>query len=191
MSPLLRVIESNTKVAQATIPKHRIRRPFLVSSRPSLRISCITSWRRCRHMPSGAFPSQHDQTIANSCRRNLLRCHHGVATSPLRISERTGGCRCLATCDVRMDWPRCGVHFFFEARELGSDPGRGLRAVRIGAHAVKPTSRTSLWIRLSQLRGSSRPGIGNHRSSTSQLINGVRRAPRQATGGAGRETCGP
>ena len=96
-----------------------------------------------------------------------------------RISERTGGYRYLATCDGRMGWPRRGVYFFFEPGEPRSGPGSGLRVVRIGTHALKPASRTSLWDRLSQHRGSARSGAGNHRGSIFRLIVGaalVRRA---------------
>ena len=131
-------------------------------------------------MPSGALPSQHDQTIADCRLWNLLRCRHGVATNSSLISERIGGCRCLATCDGRMDWPRRGVHFFFEARELGSDPGRGLPAVWIDTNALKPASRTSSWSRLLQHRGNTRSATGNHRRSTFRLIVGVLRSPSHA-----------
>ena len=95
-----------------------------------------------------------------------------------RVSERGGGCRHLATCDGRMDWPRRGVYFFFEPGEHRSDRTLGLRVVRVGTHALKPASRTSLWQRLSQHRGSSRSGGGNHRGSIFRLIVGVALARR-------------
>jgi len=97
------------------------------------------------------------------------------------ISERTGGYRYLATCDGRMEWPRRGVYFFFEPSEPRSDPGSGLRVVRIGTHALKPASRTSLWDRLSQHRGSARSGAGNHRGSIFRLIVGAALARRTDT----------
>ena len=95
-----------------------------------------------------------------------------------RVSERVGGYRHLACCDGRMDWPRRGVYFFFEPGEHRSDPGCGLRVVRIGTHALKPASRTSLWQRLSQHRGSARSGAGNHRGSIFRLIVGMALACR-------------
>ena len=98
-----------------------------------------------------------------------------------RISERTGGYRYLATCDGRMEWPRRGVYFFFELGEPRNDPGSGLRVVRIGTHALKPASRTSLWDRLSQHRGSVRSGAGNHRGSIFRLIVGSALARRADT----------
>ena len=79
-----------------------------------------------------------------------------------RIKESTGGYRFLATCDGRMDWPRRGVYFFFEDGEGRSEPACSFRVVRIGTHALKPGSRTSLWDRLSQHRGGFRSGTGNH-----------------------------
>lgn len=98
-----------------------------------------------------------------------------------RISERTGGYRYLASCDGRMEWPRRGIYFFFERGEPRSDSGCGLRVVRIGTHALKPASRTSLWDRLSQHRGSARSGAGNHRGSIFRLIVGAALARRADT----------
>lgn len=86
------------------------------------------------------------------------------------IRERTGGYRTLATCDGRMNWPRRGVYFFFEDGEERSTSGHGGRVVRIGTHALKPGSGTSLWNRLSQHRGNARSGTGNHRGSIFRLI---------------------
>ena len=95
-----------------------------------------------------------------------------------RISERTGGYRMLATCDGRMTWPRRGVYFFFEHGENRSEPSGDLRVVRVGTHALKPASGTSLWQRLSQHRGSSRSGTGNHRGSIFRLVVGAALARR-------------
>ncbi|MXW92150.1 MAG: hypothetical protein F4114_13320 [Rhodospirillaceae bacterium] len=80
-----------------------------------------------------------------------------------------------------MKWPHRGVYFFFEPGELRSDPGRGPRVVRIGTHALKPASRTSLWDRLSQHRGSARSGAGNHRGLIFRLIVGAALARRADT----------
>ena len=95
-----------------------------------------------------------------------------------RIKERTGGYRYLASCDGRMDWPLRGAYFFFEDGEARREPVCGLRVVRIGTHALKLSSRTSLWDRLSQHRGSSRSGTGNHRGSIFRLIVGAALARR-------------
>ena len=95
-----------------------------------------------------------------------------------RIAGRTGGYRTLASCDGRMTWPRRGVYFFFEDGEKRSEPSHGHRVVRVGTHALKPASQASLWQRLSQHRGSSRSGTGNHRGSIFRLIVGAALARR-------------
>lgn len=88
------------------------------------------------------------------------------------IEGRIGGRPVLAACDGRMDWPQRGVYFFFEAGEQRSFSGAGDRVVRVGTHAVTDKSRTTLWARLSQHRGSAKSGGGNHRGSIFRLLVG-------------------
>ena len=88
------------------------------------------------------------------------------------------GYRQLADCDGRMDWPRRGVYFFFEAGESRSVSGVGDRVVRIGTHALTDGSRSTLWQRLSQHRGSAKSGGGNHRGSIFRLLLGLALARR-------------
>ena len=95
-----------------------------------------------------------------------------------RMAERVDGARTLAACDGRLPWPRRGVYVFFEAGEERSGSGTGRRAVRIGTHALKAGSRTTLWNRLSQHRGSARRGTGNHRGSIFRLLVGAALARR-------------
>lgn len=90
-----------------------------------------------------------------------------------RIQERVGGCRRLAECDGRMDWPKRGVYFFFEEGEERRGSGAGGRVVRVGTHALKCPSKSSLWQRLSQHRGSAKNHGGNHRGSIFRLLVGV------------------
>ena len=71
-----------------------------------------------------------------------------------------------------MDWPHCGLYFFYEAGEERLVSGEGLRVVRIGTHALNAGSRSTLWGRLSQHRGTSR-GTGNHRGSIFRLLVGI------------------
>lgn len=88
------------------------------------------------------------------------------------LRERLGGFRQLKDCDGRMGWPRRGLYFFFEEGELRSSSGSGPRVVRVGTHAVSgPSSKSTLWNRLSQHRGS-RTGTGSHRGSIFRLLIG-------------------
>ena len=94
------------------------------------------------------------------------------------LAAKVGGCRRLAECDGRMDWPQLGVYFFFEPGERRSRSGVGGRIVRVGTHALKDGSRSTLWQRLSQHRGSAKSGGGNHRGSIFRLLVGVALARR-------------
>ena len=95
-----------------------------------------------------------------------------------RLSERVGGPRRLQDCNGRMGWPLRGVYFFFEHGEFRSGTGSGPRVVRIGTHGLKRGSRSTLWGRLSQHRGSARTKSGNHRGSIFRLIVGIALAKR-------------
>lgn len=86
--------------------------------------------------------------------------------------RRSGGRRCLAECTGGMGWPRRGVYFFFEAGEVRRETGSGPRIVRVGTHALKAASQTTLWSRLSQHRGARSTGTGNHRGSIFRLLVG-------------------
>jgi hypothetical protein len=71
-----------------------------------------------------------------------------------------------------MPWPERGVYFFFQEGELREDL-RTLRVVRVGTHGVSAGSKTTLWSRLSQHRGTTRSGGGNHRGSIFRLHVGI------------------
>ena len=91
------------------------------------------------------------------------------------LRAELGGPRTLAACDGRMGWPRHGVYLFFEADEHRED-GITPRVTRVGTHALTETSRTSMWSRLAQHRGSvggRTPGGGNHRGSIFRLHVGT------------------
>lgn len=88
------------------------------------------------------------------------------------LERRIGGKRKLANCNGRMDWPLRGVYFFFENGEGRSGRGNGPRVVRVGTHALTARSRTKLWNRLAQHRGTVRPPGGNHRGSIFRLLMG-------------------
>jgi len=88
------------------------------------------------------------------------------------LEQVLGGKRLLADCHGRMGWPDRGVYFFVEPGETRSDTGSGPRVVRVGTHALKTGSDTSLWQRLSQHRGIAATGGGNHRGSVFRCLVG-------------------
>jgi hypothetical protein len=89
------------------------------------------------------------------------------------LAEKIGGPRTLAQCSGRLPWPQRGVYFFMENGETRRDSGTGARIVRVGTHALKDTSKTVLWGRLSQHRGRTKSGGGNHRGSIFRLLVGT------------------
>jgi hypothetical protein len=89
-----------------------------------------------------------------------------------QLEQRVGGRRRLFECTGRLDWPHRGVYFFFEEGEQKTGSGEGPRVVRVGTHALTSGSKTKLWNRLSQHRGSARTGGGNHRGSIFRLLVG-------------------
>jgi hypothetical protein len=90
-----------------------------------------------------------------------------------RLEREIGGARRLADCSAKMKWPARGVYFFQEVGERRSNSGDGPRIVRVGTHALKTGSGTKLWTRLSQHKGQSSTGGGNHRGSIFRLIVGA------------------
>lgn len=89
-----------------------------------------------------------------------------------RLERLQGGPHTLSACTGRMKWPGRGVYFFFEPGEQRRDIGDGSRVVRIGTHALKAGARSRLWRRLSQHKGRTKTGGGNHRGSIFRLIVG-------------------
>lgn len=101
-----------------------------------------------------------------------FRCLRDFYALIAKLEETCGGVRRLSDCSGRMQWPRRGVYFFFEAGEWRSDSGSGLRIVRVGTHALSGGSKTSLWNRLAQHRGNASDWGGNHRGSIFRLLVG-------------------
>jgi len=89
------------------------------------------------------------------------------------LEVRLGGARVLADCNGRMNWPERGVYFFHEPGEVRAGAGSGRRIARVGTHAVTAKSRSTLWRRLAQHRGTARTGGGNHRGSIFRLLVGI------------------
>jgi hypothetical protein len=89
------------------------------------------------------------------------------------LEAKLGGGRTLSQCSGRLQWPQRGVYFFREPGENLSDSGSGPRIVRVGTHALTQGSGTKLWGRLSQHRGQTKSGGGNHRGSIFRLLVGT------------------
>jgi len=93
----------------------------------------------------------------------------------LRILDgKIGGKRSLSNCSANMNWPERGMYFFFEKSEHRKN--KDMRVVRVGTHALKRGSCTTLWDRLRQHRGNingNHPGGGNHRGSIFRLHVGT------------------
>jgi hypothetical protein len=89
----------------------------------------------------------------------------------IRLKQRLGGTRTLATWDGFHEWPDRGVYVFFEPLEVRNESGAGSRVVRVGTHALTAGSRSTLRQRLGQHRGSGSGG-GNHRGSIFRLLVG-------------------
>ena len=98
-----------------------------------------------------------------------------------RLAEKVEGPRCLQRCSAAMSWPKRGIYFFYERGEHRSSSGHSLRVVRVGTHALKSGSKSTLWGRLSNHRGSLRSGGGNHRGSIFRLIVGSALANQSST----------
>jgi len=88
------------------------------------------------------------------------------------LEMKIGGRRRLGICDGRMNWPERGVYFFFEPGENRHESPSRSRVVRVGTHALTAGSRTTLWKRLAQHRGTLNPRGGNHRGSIFRLLAG-------------------
>lgn len=69
--------------------------------------------------------------------------------------------------------PSAAYIFFSKSGEDRNDSGTGPRVVRVGTHALTSSSRTKLSTRLSQHRGQTGSGGGNHRGSIFRLIVGT------------------
>ena len=88
------------------------------------------------------------------------------------LEEKVGGRRRLGDCHGKMNWPERGVYFFFELGEMRSVKVSSPRVVRVGTHAITTKSKTTLWKRLSQHRGTKASGGGNHRCSIFRKLVG-------------------
>ena len=98
--------------------------------------------------------------IPSSTRKDLQRFYAALD----ELKRRTGPARRLADYKRADLGTTRGVYFFFQDGENRSGSGEGQRVVRIGTHGLKAVSKSTLWSRLSQHRGSLKGG-GNQRGS--------------------------
>lgn len=86
-----------------------------------------------------------------------------------QLEAKCGSKRLLNGCHGKMHWPKRGVYFFFEAGEVRTTSGNGLRVVRVGTHSIdKLDNQQTLWDRLRTHRGpltGKYANGGNHRAS--------------------------
>ncbi len=78
----------------------------------------------------------------------------------------------LGNCHGKMNWPKQGIYFFYEDTESRTESGNGCKVVRVGTHALKKGSKSTLWGRLYSHKGR-RSGLGNHRGSIFRLLVGI------------------
>lgn len=102
-----------------------------------------TDFAGAGHENESAWPIHSPKTSRD------LEDLYGVL-SELRF--RLGGFRQLRDTSGRSGWPRRGVYFFFDKHEPRGS-GNELRVVRVGTHALRPGSRTTLWGRLHNHKG--------------------------------------
>lgn len=88
------------------------------------------------------------------------------------LERRIGGRRRLGNLSARNAWPERGVYFVFEPKERRARSGVGSRVVRVGTHALAAGSRSTLWRRLRQHRGTLNPPGGLHRASVLRKMVG-------------------
>jgi hypothetical protein len=96
-----------------------------------------------------------------------------------QLTSDIGGSRQIANCDGYQAWPKRGVYFFFESGEQRDDSRTRPRVVRVGTHALNNGSKSTLWGRLGQHRGTRDGKGGNHRGSIFRLLVGLALSERQ------------
>ena len=75
------------------------------------------------------------------------------------LRSRVGGFRYLRDSTSRIIWPERGIYFFFD-RDEPRRSGEELRVVRVGTHALRRGTQTTLWGRLHNHRGHEGGGGG-------------------------------
>jgi len=133
--------------------------------------------RRAEPVAEGTVEVVEPAVIVTERNPDIMRLYELLS----RLANRVGGPRRLRDQRARRDLPLRGVYYFFEPGEFRSDRDDESRVVRVGTHALKSGAKSTLWGRLSQHRGSSRSGGGNHRGSIFRLLVGSALANQSRT----------
>lgn len=105
------------------------------------------------------------KTMKQNDRLHDIKTFYQVITS---IEKSIHGKHTFSSWEKNSVFPQRGIYFFFEPGEKRIESGIGDRVVRVGTHALKSGSNTSLWDRLRQHKGyidGKHPDGGNHRGS--------------------------
>lgn len=89
------------------------------------------------------------------------------------LEKKNKSKKLLSKSHGRQKWPKMGVYFFFESNQKRIESGNGLRVTRVGTHALKSNSKTTLWNRIRQHKGIIKSGGGDHRISIFRLLVGT------------------
>lgn len=82
-----------------------------------------------------------------------------------KLEKKLGGKKSLSECIKDNSLPEKGLYFVFEEGEKRSTSGTGMRVVRVGAHALMPSSRSTMLNRLRLDYGNQDDLGGKHRRS--------------------------
>ena len=138
------------------------RRCVRILDDPSLLGVGAPLWRPHRSHGCYAFPLCRDlTTLPNS------------TSSSIASRNRLGAAGCSPHVAVGSRGRSEASTSSWKTARNGPNSGLGPRIVRVGTHALKAGSSTTLWKRLSQHKGQEKSGGGNHRGSIFRLIVGT------------------
>jgi hypothetical protein len=82
-----------------------------------------------------------------------------------KLEKKIGGKKTIDQCVRKEDLPVRGLYFVFEEGEKRSNSGKSPRVVRVGVHALMPSSMSRMLNRMKLDRGNDRDLGGKHRRS--------------------------
>lgn len=147
-----------------------------VPNRPRIRIADYNRLTGVSFTMGQGRPGRGVTWIRSAARGSAMANHHHDLNSFYSLLGMLAklprqGVR-LSNCSGRSPWPSRGVYFFCEPGEFRKEQPKVARLVRVGTHALKPNSKSTLWSRLSAHRGATTGG-GNHRGSIFRLHVGA------------------